>query len=295
MSHEPRRDELLLYAAGGLSETERADLEAHLRGCARCEAELAAAHEVALDLALSAGPVEPPPAVKARLLARVRRGGDARAAGGPPARVVPPARRRALAAAGLAAALAATLAAGLVDRFAAAPLRARASALEERARRLGEELDARTAEREELRAQLAAQDAEIGGLEEALEAGDELIRFLRTPGLQAVELAGTARQPDARARVFWAWDDYACHLHAEGLRPPAPGRVYALWIHTEDGGTTRVGTFAPDARGEGALFARLPRDAGRVVRASVTEEASDAGEAPSGALHLAAGVEDPRR
>jgi hypothetical protein len=76
--------------------------------------------------------------------------------------------------------------------------------------------------------------------------------------------------------------------------PLGPEQVYVLWLHTEDGGAIRVGTFLPDAEGEAALFARLPRDAARVVRTTVTVEAVGAGEQPSGAIQLAGAVIDPR-
>ena len=294
MSHEPSRDELLLYAAGALPEPEQAELEAHLRGgCPRCQADLSSADAVLLDLALSPAPVEPSPAVKARLLERVRRSSEARVASANRARLAP-ARRRYFAAAGIAALVAATLAAAFVERFAVAPLRARADALEERVRGLGEELDTLAGERDELRAQVDEQDREIGTLEEAADTNAELIRFLRSPDLHSVALVATVRQPDAQARVFWTWDDYACHLHAEGLQPLVSEHVYALWLDTEAGETIRVGSFVPGPRGEGTLLARLPRDTARVVRASVTEEASRDGDRPSGALQLAAAVVDPR-
>ena len=114
----------------------------------------------------------------------------------------------------------------LVERYVAAPLRERASTLEEQVRVLTDELG----ERDELRAELAQQDEELATLEETVESNAELLRFLRTPGLHSVALIATDRQPNATARVFWEWEDYACHLHASGLRPPAAERVYVLWV-----------------------------------------------------------------
>jgi hypothetical protein len=289
MSHPSRRDDLVLYAAGALEGPDRESLEAHLRGgCAVCGADLAAAEAVASELALSPAPVEPPPSVKARLLERVAQSSGARA---PSPRAV--SARGALLAAGLAALAAAGIVPALVERFVAAPLRERASGAEERASVLTEELAALGAERDELRAQVAEQDEELAALEASAESDAELIRFLRAPGLQSVALTATDRQPNASARVFWEWEDYTCHLHASGLLPLGPEQVYVLWLHTEDGGAIRVGTFLPDAEGEAALFARLPRDVGRVVRTTVTAEASGAGEQPSGTIQLAAAVSMP--
>jgi hypothetical protein len=275
VSHESRRDELLLYASGALEGPERESLEAHLRsGCALCSADLSAAEAVVTALALSSSPAEPPTAVRTRLLERVGKRAGARA---PTAEASGGIHAGHLLAAGLAAVVTAGIGLALVEHVSP--------------RELGE----LEAERDELRAQLAQQDEELAGLEEAVERNAELIQFLRTPGIHSVALTQTERQPNATARVFWEWEDYACHLHASGLRPPAAERVYVLWIHTEDGATIRVGTFLPDPDGEADLFARLPRDVGRVVRTSVTEEAIGAVEKPSGAIQLAAAVVDPRR
>jgi anti-sigma factor RsiW len=295
MSHAARRDDLLFYAAGALEGDERLDVEAHLRsGCPRCEADLSAAESIVVDLALLPAPVEPAPEVRVRLVERVGRSARARAPVRFRARSAPVSIRRVLAA-GLAALAAAGLGAAALERLVAVPLRERAQAHAHRARALAQDLAEVRAERDELRRQLVDQDDELAAFEEAADASDELVRFLRSPGLQSVALAPTPSQPGATARVFWEWDDYGCHLHASGLRPPAPERVYALWLHTEDGGAIRVGTFVPGRDGEASLFARLPRDVARVVRTSVTEEARDPGDAPSGPVQLAAAVADPRR
>lgn len=56
-------------ALGELPESERADLARHLDGCATCSIELRAIDETLAELALTLAPVEPAPAVRARLLA----------------------------------------------------------------------------------------------------------------------------------------------------------------------------------------------------------------------------------
>jgi hypothetical protein len=271
MSHRSRRDDWVLYAAGALDGPERESLEAHLRGgCAVCDADLSAAEAVVAELALSPAPADPPPSVRTRLLERVARSPGARARRSTRAFSA----RGRLLAAGLAAVAATGLGAVLVERF-------------ERVRVL-------TEERDELRAQIAEQDEELAALEATAESDAELIRFLRAPGLESVALAATDRQPNAAGRVYWEWEDYACHLHASGLLPLGPGQSYVLWLHTQDGGAIRVGAFQPDGEGEAALFARLPRDVGRVVRTTVTVEVADASEQPSGVVQLAAAVVDPR-
>lgn len=54
------------YAVDALTGAEARDAEAHLEGCAACRAELAQLREALADLA---APVEPPPAMRARVLA----------------------------------------------------------------------------------------------------------------------------------------------------------------------------------------------------------------------------------
>lgn len=77
---------------GALDDTSRAEIERHLAaGCPECDAELQRLSEGAVLLAASAPPLVPPPALRARVLERVRAEGVSRGAGG---RVLPlPSRR----------------------------------------------------------------------------------------------------------------------------------------------------------------------------------------------------------
>lgn len=71
MTH-PESEQLWLYAAAGLDETESAAIETHLRsGCEACAAAVSEAHSDAGALALSASSREPGEAVRARLMTQV--------------------------------------------------------------------------------------------------------------------------------------------------------------------------------------------------------------------------------
>ncbi|MGB7134850.1 MAG: anti-sigma factor [Acidobacteriaceae bacterium] len=61
-----------LYALGALEGEEKQAFEAHVRTCAACAQELAAARQRVALLALAAPPAAPRPAVKERLMQRVR-------------------------------------------------------------------------------------------------------------------------------------------------------------------------------------------------------------------------------
>jgi anti-sigma factor ChrR (cupin superfamily) len=66
------RDRAAAYVLGSLSLEERAELEAHLRACDLCRREVESLESVLGDLAALAPAMSPPPALKERLLARVR-------------------------------------------------------------------------------------------------------------------------------------------------------------------------------------------------------------------------------
>ncbi|MGH7361832.1 MAG: anti-sigma factor, partial [Candidatus Methylomirabilales bacterium] len=73
MTHEELKERWGLYLLDALAPGERRELDAHLAsGCPECQQELRALRE-ARDLLPYASPLaEPPPAVRARLLQRVR-------------------------------------------------------------------------------------------------------------------------------------------------------------------------------------------------------------------------------
>jgi len=84
MTHDELKDALSALALGALDPAERIEVEAHVRECAECEAELQALLKVVDGIGLEASPVTPPEVLRSRLLARVT--------AQPQLRSVPPAR-----------------------------------------------------------------------------------------------------------------------------------------------------------------------------------------------------------
>ncbi len=72
MTHEEVQELLAGYALNALDPAEIPGLEAHLSGCAVCQRELAMLREVASVLAEGVASVEPPAALRSRILAAVR-------------------------------------------------------------------------------------------------------------------------------------------------------------------------------------------------------------------------------
>jgi hypothetical protein len=221
--------------------------------------------ELAARLAMAVEPVEPDPAVRARVMERILR-----ARPPAPARLPAPARRRLhpLVAAGLAALLTWTVMSGgtaPVPDAGTGPAAELAEVREEVA---------------DLEAQLEEQDEEIAALEGELDRAREALSVLGARRVERVDLV-SASHPEAGARVYWDWDEYSCWFVAEGLPAPAAGRRYVLWLFTDEDQLIQAGGFGGGA-GESTFFAMLPKDLGKVVRAVVTEESDPAGAAPTG-------------
>jgi anti-sigma-K factor RskA len=91
-AHPICEEDFDLYALGALEGDELREMESHIAGCRDCAGKLAQAKGRVAMLALAAPPVNPSPAAKAALLARVATEGrslparDARQAPAPPAR-----------------------------------------------------------------------------------------------------------------------------------------------------------------------------------------------------------------
>lgn len=294
MSCDARRDALLLFGSGLLDEAEASELRAHLAGgCAACARHLAEARDVEAALALAAPDQRPLPALRAELLRRIDR----------VPRLAPRSgRRRAwrgfapiALAAGLAALLAAPvgwLAAALHYDARSAERRAAIAALQERQSALEQELAETRAEYDELDQEVGEIEAHSRIVESDLERAQRQVAMLIQPDLVTLDLRPTSAGSEARARVFWEWDDYYCYLHAEGLGAARAPQVYALWLDTERSGRILAGTFVPED-GRATLWVQLPRDIGRAQSALVTLEPEAPGASPAGPIQLTSGASRP--
>ena len=83
--HEQWSDATGAYVLGALDDTERAAFEEHLAGCPACREEVDQMLPAVRALPVSVDPVDPPPALKARIMAEVEREASLLAAAGPEA------------------------------------------------------------------------------------------------------------------------------------------------------------------------------------------------------------------
>ena len=70
MTHDELKDALSALALGALDSAERIEVEAHVRGCAECQAELQALLKVVDGVGLAASPVTPPEGLRSKVLAQ---------------------------------------------------------------------------------------------------------------------------------------------------------------------------------------------------------------------------------
>ena len=92
--HERWQDATAAYVLGALDEAERVAFEEHMAGCPACREEVDELLPAAHALPMSVDPVEPPPSLKARIMAEVEREASLLAAAGPEADRPPERRRR---------------------------------------------------------------------------------------------------------------------------------------------------------------------------------------------------------
>jgi anti-sigma-K factor RskA len=238
------------------SEEERRALRRHLeRGCPACSAEMAAVRETLGLLPYARTTEEPSPMVKARLMAAVRRDSASSAvgAGGP-------GRSRLWAAAVAAVVFVALLTGVLVSR---------------RDRALVADLQSR----------LRSQERELSFLKQQVIRTRDTLQLVSSPGVSVIDLEGQAGRSESRARVFWDRGRQAWQIFVGGLSPPGKGRSYQLWMVTA---TAKIsaGVFDPAMTAEASGSVAIPREAGAVVAAAVTEEPEGGSPQPTGALLL---------
>ena len=281
MTHDELRELSGGYALGVLDEPERTAFEAHLATCAACAAEVRELTDVAIALALDAPQIDPPAALRDRVL-QAATAVSTHAATGAPGVVSIGAHRRAAAAPSwrrnvLAVLSAAAVLAALATGIYAASLLRRIEALEQQLRAAAD----REAQSQRQVVQLrASSDA-------ATAAAAEIRRILAAGDLRRVDLAGTKAAPAASGRGFWSPTQGLVVAFAN-LPPTESGRVYQLWVIPPGGAPIGAGLL--DLEPEGRALALAPRGtAGRVATVAITLEPAGGSAVPTLSNMIAAG------
>ena len=201
--HDHITEKLTGYALGELSPLVRARVQVHLSDCAPCAAAARELSESFEAVGLSARPIAPSAAVKARTLAAVESRvtlrtaptGDARSTGTP--------SRHWLAV----AALALLVLGGMLFLS------------QQRVARLLDERRAAHADVARL-----ADDAAI-----VASQADLAVAILTAPDMRQIALQGFDRSRDAAARAYWSGTK-GLLIVADRLPVPPPGRLYQVWL-----------------------------------------------------------------
>lgn len=277
-------EQLWLYAAGALDRDEAAAIAEHVddEGCATCRQRLGEAEEALAGLVMPEAPVEPPAALKGRVMARIE-ATEAEPAGvttdanadpdpdlvdasldaiveadGLPDRPTDeaqpdgPSRWRRMAAPALAAVLAALLTYGAAQMTGGA-------------------------DRQELR-ELRREVEKLEGAEQRLTRLDgmmsdwgEMVGTLASSAARIVPLKEVSGESEASGRFLVNPERHTGCLLISGLQPAgskAKG-AYRVWLVTKDNEPHEVGALRVDSTGRGWLVADLGMDLSDVVRVNV--------------------------
>lgn len=248
------------YALGALSPDEARAFERELARSTELQRELAEYREVCALLA-TAGGVAPPPALKTRLVNRVR---DDKAVSLDQRRnQSPPSRRSLLPRLVLGGALAAAVILAVAYRQQAGSLRASLRTA-----------DSVLAERT---GKLATREAELNAILE--------------PGVQLVTLTTTGETSPV-VQVFWDRRNNLALMHSFRLKPARAGRAYQLWLLPRQGNPIASTVFNTEPDGHG-LVTRIPIPDPSIGGFALTEEPASGSPQPTSKPFLS-GRADPQ-
>jgi anti-sigma-K factor RskA len=262
--HEELRSQLGAFVLGALAPAEQAEVRAHLAGCDECAAEVRSLRPVVDSLAWSVEPVEPPAAVRERILSATAKSAAI------PAAAPSTGTRRGSVLPWLAAAASLVLAAAL--GVYASQLRGRVQTLEQELREAI--LQVQAGERQTAQARLVATNAE------------RQLSVLAAPDVTQVALKGQAVAPQASARALWS-RSRGLLLAASNLPALPPGRTYQFWVISGKMPPISDGwIFKTDASGGVTTMFTTPATLPAPTAMAVSIEPDGGTTSPTGALYL---------
>ena len=270
-----------LYALGALDQAERIRFEAHLEECLDCVTEVKSLLPVAHQLPRTAIPVDPPPALRERVLREV--------AGWNPAPA--PAPEAAAPASGEPASRPAPAPAtprkprlGRLFWLVALPLVAVAGAggcyVADLHREIAD-LQA-TARSATTRVQILELEATMADLEATRR--DEVIAIATDPTVRSLTLAGQPLAPRAAGRALWT-ESGLLALVAAGLPVLPEGDTYQLWFVTPQADPVGAALLLPEADGDVTVILQIPEGVTPAAMALTIEPAGGV-TTPTGDVYL---------
>ena len=265
-------DQAALYALGALGKAERSRFEAHLEASLDGVREVKSLLPVAHLLPQTAVPVDPPPALRERVLREVAGWTPAPDAppGPAPAKSPPAAPSKS----GLGplfwlVALLLVAGAGGGGSYVAALHRQIADL----------RADAQSAN---TRADILELEATVADLEAARR--DEVIAIAIDPTVRSLTLAGQPLAPVGAGRALWTESGSMAFL-ATGLPPLPEGATYQIWFVTPEAAPVPAALVIPEAGGNATVTLQLPEGVTPAAMAVTIEPAGGASQ-PTGDVYL---------
>ncbi|HEX8493822.1 MAG TPA: anti-sigma factor [Pyrinomonadaceae bacterium] len=281
MTHEEYKEMLAEHALGALDAGEARALESHLATCADCRAELAQWLDTSAALAYSAPRVEPPPALRSRLLESIRT---------TQAKSIDDATQRRSVAVEESASQTTPAATNVVKM----PERARtrwstmqqfgalAASLAFVAFSIS--LIMLWNRNRAMQAEMVRLNRDLQTTQEQLNREQEISKMFTAPDTRLATLTGTEMAPRAHARLAYNKSGAAMMIADE--LPPAPaGKDYQIWFIAE-GKPVPGGVFKPDAKGHVEMHDQVPAHARGATAFAITLEPQGGTAAPTGEKYL---------
>lgn len=263
-------DNSALYALGALGEAERSRFEEHLETSMDCVREVKSLLPVAHHLPETALPIDPPPALRERVLREVAGWTPAPPEPGPAARGEPVTRPSArLGPLFWLVALLLVAVAGGGGSYVAALHRQIADL----------QADAQSAN---TRADILELEATVADLEAARR--DEVIAIAIDPTVRSLTLAGQPLAPVGAGRALWNESGMMAFL-ATGLPPLPEGNTYQLWFVTRGAPPIGAALLLPEPSGSVTATLQVPEGVTPEAMAVSIEPAGGVSQ-PTGDVYL---------
>ncbi len=303
MTCEQFHDLLPMYALNALEANEAEAVRAHLAtGCPTCAGRLAEYEAAAAQIPLALEPVAASATARQRLEARVDQS-QQNAAKTIPISAATDARSTSgnnswwqIAAALLVATLLGAIVTQQVmrskERDSQVAFDARIADLESQLQVNGLMSQDKTKQINFLEEQLVRKNAAYNQLASDARFTEDMLKFPQWK-IATIESKDPAN-PKAFGRLCFDTHKGIAHFYAINMEPPAPGKMYQLWLITKDGKKISAGTFnIKDAQGELVNpKVAMPPDVGPVMLAAVTDEPAPGVAQPTGTIRMAGALEE---
>jgi len=275
--HEIWRERAAVYALDALTGDERREFESHLQTCLECAAELLTLRPAAHALAQTVPQLDPPPALRDRVLSSVL--GEKRPArAAAPAPVDAPRLESTKAAPARWLALAATL-------LLAVGLGVYANGLRGRVSRLESELDQARAQSAALQARVGRAETTLASTQTQLNSAQSQLAVFAAPDSRRVALAAQKGAPEGvSGRADWS-PSRGLALSVSNLPAPLAMRDYQVWLLT-GGVPVSVGLLPRDAVDGRTVVFNAPAGAPVPIGVALSEEPEGGVPQPGNRIYL---------